>query len=175
MPDINVITPFSVDGTRGLPIGPEIRFVGASTRYMRNGQMSLSNNNNLEEEFLFGTSKYTERWFDETNHCYREKTYFGLSKYDTTLNNDNIKYKYCLDYYEYDTQPADYDATVSNSALTLDYHKRVNSAGNKVYKLYYIDENGTVNFICKKTITQTTRVESGITKTVITKSISYTE
>ena len=172
MPDINVITPFSVDGTRGLPIGPEIRFVGASARYMRNGQIGLSNNNNLEEEFLFGTSRYVERWFDITNHCYREKIYFGLSKYDTAPDNNNIKYKYRVDYYNYDIQPEEYDVAVNNTTLSLDFHKRVYSAGNRLYKLYYIDENGTENFLCKKTITQTTVTESGVTKTVIKKVIS---
>lgn len=177
MPDINVITPFSVDGTRSLPLGPELRGIGGSEfKIDATGPVPI-NNNNLEEEFLFGTSKFVEKWFDETNHCYRERITFGYGKGEPI---DSSKYKYILEYYEYDTQPEKYDATISasqagvgNLKLTLDYHKRIFNAGNKVYKLYHTTEDGTRIFCCKKTITQTVNPSTG--KCTIKKVISDTD
>lgn len=178
MPTINVETPFSVDGTRSLPLGPEIRAVGGSEFKVGAAGPSPINNNNLEEEFLFGTSKYIEKWFDEANHCYRERITFGYGKNETISNTP--KYKYILEYYEYDAQPEECDATTSasgagsgNLKLTLDYHKRIFNAGNKVYKLYHTTENGTRVFCCKKTITQTVNPSTG--KCIIKKVISNTD
>ena len=177
MPTINVETPFSVDGTRFLPLGPELRGIGGSEFKIDTTGLVPINNNNLEEEFLFGTSKLVEKWFDETNHCYRERITFGYGKGEPI---NSPKCKYILEYYEYDTQPEKYDATISasqagtgNLKLTLDYHKRIFSAGNKVYKLYHTAEDGTRVFCCKKTITQTIDPNTG--KCIIKKVISDTD
>ena len=61
MSEINVITPFSVDGTRYLPLGPELRGIGGSEFKIDSTGPIPINNNNLEEEFLFGTSKFVEK------------------------------------------------------------------------------------------------------------------
>lgn len=180
MSEINVITPFSVDGTRYLPLGPELRGIGGSEFKAGSSGSIPINNNNLEEEFLFGTSKYTEGWFDIENNCYREKIIFGLGSDERPTNSEHLKGKYIITYMEYDTQPNDYDATADENGavtghqkLTLDYHKRVANIGTKIYRLYYVENNGSMTFCGKKTVTQ--QIDSNTGKCIIKKVISTTD
>lgn len=180
MSEINVITPFSVDGTRYLPLGPELRGIGTSSFQKSGSELPRpSNNRNLEEEFLFGTSKYTKKWYDETNQCYREDIIFGLGKYENGSSASHKKCKYFIECYQYDTQPEEYDATTASRqgtdhlTLALDYHKKIYAAGTKVYKLYHVTENGSNTFVCKKTVTQ--EIDSNTGKCIIKQVISYTD
>lgn len=113
--------------------GPALRYVGA---------LPAAENHNFEEEYLLGEAKITTRQYE--NDCYRERIEFR-----TMGSASNF---YCLDYYEYDTTPDEYDVHIdSNDAsnLIIDLHNKKTSFKSKT-ELQWVPRYGNPELISTK-------------------------
>lgn len=148
--------------------GPALRYVGPLPTSGEDSDKNQVGNYNFEEEYLLGDNKITVRWYDNVNHCYRERIEFKQEE----QQNDY----YQIDYFETDIQPDDYDFTYdhANRKLTINLHNKMDNFNDTISidsraDLWYKDKNGEDTFISSKIIKKRINNNNGEIKETISQ------